>query len=223
MVKKYKEEYTISFYKDCPNWASLSSIDKKTFYSFIKYLYSLERKIVVLPYICGGQVGPCHADPTLDRTKDVSAIVEEIKNKTPIHEMLTHHFSCNNTRNNKFLYIHFNEDLFEFFKSIGLDNNNALKQADYCSSIFCDVDEVKYRLENINGINHSKAKSFIRWFKTKPKIHGSRWKFVYMFRNEFKKFMDEKGYFVNPIGGWVLNDKDREFELGLIDEDGLLY
>jgi len=44
-----------------------------------------------------------------------------------------------------------------------------------------------------------------------------------MFRNEFKKFMSDKGYKVYPVGGWVLNDKKRECDLGLIDENGELF
>ena len=57
--------YTITFKdKGRRNWVSLSSITKETIDGFIKYLYSLNRDINVLPYIPGG--GP-YLNPYLSR------------------------------------------------------------------------------------------------------------------------------------------------------------
>ena len=44
-----------------------------------------------------------------------------------------------------------------------------------------------------------------------------------MLRNEFKKIMYDSGYFVKVDGGWVLNNKDREMKIGLINDKGGLY
>ena len=41
-----------------------------------------------------------------------------------------------------------------------------------------------------------------------------------MVRGEFIKYMSCKGYDVEVDGGWVLNDKKREIELGIIDING---
>ena len=62
-----KNRYVISFLVKNINWVSISSIDKETFYSFIKHLYLLKRKIVVLPYLCGGFLPPMR--PVLDKDK----------------------------------------------------------------------------------------------------------------------------------------------------------
>ena len=43
-----------------------------------------------------------------------------------------------------------------------------------------------------------------------------------MFRKEFIRYMKQKGFDVVVDGGWVLNDKEREVKLGLIDKDGHL-
>ena len=219
MIKK--ETYTISFYVDSPNWVSFSNIDKNTFYSFIEYLYSLKRKIIALPYISGGwTVRPV---PDQDNTYKVLNIVKDINNKIPIHQMLAHYFSSKNMTKGKFFNIHFNEDILEFLLSLGLNKNDALQIADdYCRYI-PNVYEVEYRLLNMKNINRSKAKAFIKWLETTPRIQNSRWMFIYMFRNEFRNFMNEKGYKVHPIGGWILNNKEREIRLGLIDEDGELF
>ena len=44
----------------------------------------------------------------------------------------------------------------------------------------------------------------------------SRWVFIYMFRGEFKRYMNERGYEVVVDGGWVLNNERRERIFGLI-------
>lgn len=73
--------------------------------------------------------------------------------------------------------------------------------------------------------NKRKLQNFANWIGDDYMIYPyySRWVFIYMFRNEFKKYMHDKGYKIIVDGGWVINDKKREMDLGLIDESGELY
>lgn len=216
-----KKPYTITFY-DNPHWVSLSNIDKKTFYGFIDYLYSLDRNIIVLPYISGGLEGPCKPVNDKDRTDKVLSIVKDIKDKVPVHKMLTHYFSENNIISKRFSKIHFNEDIFEFLLSLKINRGEAIKIAYRCQ-YGPDIKELQYLLLDRKHHNTLKIKAFLNWLKTGPNILRSRWMFIYMFRNEFKKYMNDRGYKVFVVDGWVLNNKKREYQLGLIDENGELY
>ena len=115
--------YRISFYSDMPNWVSISSIDKKTLNSFIEYLYLLKRDINVFPYVSGG--GP-FGNPHLDRISVPKAIAKDIKQKVPADKMLNNHISRD--ENDKSCFgIHFIEDVYEFYLSLGIDNKKAFE------------------------------------------------------------------------------------------------
>ena len=210
-------EYKISFVSDVPNWVSISSIDRKILYSFIDYLYSLKRDINVFPYIPGG--GP-FGNPCLDKTYVPKAIAKDIKQKVPVNKMLNNHISRD--ENDKSCFgIHFIEDVYEFYLSIGIEKKRAFEAS--INQYRCD--EIKQRLMINNFKNNRKLKKFAEWrgndYTHYP--YHSRWVFIYMFRNEFKKYMHDRGYMVVVNGGWVINDKFREMKLGLIDENGELY
>lgn len=219
-----KKVYAIEFYLDTPNWVSLSSVDKETFYGFVDYLYSLDREIVVLPYICGGFTPPFRPVEDKDLTRNVIAIAKDIKNNAPIHDMLSSHFSVLNNIKGKYYEVHFIEDIFEALLSLGVNKEESIDIVRmYRDDIFDkNIGRIRYQLLSIKNINTSEVQDFVNWLDYKPHIRISRWEFIYMFRNEFKKYMSDKGYVVNPVGGWVLNNKEREFKLGLIDEKGEL-
>ena len=203
-----------------PNWVNISNIDKTTLDEFIDYLYALKRNINILPYICGGLSPGPHAD--LDRTYLVQRIVDDIKKNFPKNELLNKHivhcWDYPETYDNPF-DLFFKEDVYEF-----MEKNTTLSKNDLC----CFVSDLPYTkvvkkkiFKNIEIFN-----TFSLWLTNNehnPWIGTSRWEFIYMFRNEFKKFMRDKGYKVVVDGGWVLNDKQREIKLGLIDENGELY
>lgn len=213
--------YRISFYSgDKPNWIAISNIDKETLDSFIDYLYSLERNINIFPYVSGGMTVVPHDE--MDRTFLVKRIVGDIKKKIPKNEMLNrqfvHRWDDSNYPNPFNLF--FKEDLYEF-----IERNTKLSIED----IRCIVDITPYsrRLENNHFDSAELYEEFNTWHAgipgSIPWIGTSRWEFVYMFRNEFKKYMHDRGYKVVVDGGWVLNSKEREMRLGLIDENGELY
>lgn len=210
-------EYKISFVSDVPNWVSISSIDRKTLDSFIDYLYSLKRDINVFPYIPGG--GP-FGNPCLDKTYVPKAIAKDIKQKVPVNKMLNNHITRD--ENDKSCFgIHFIEDVYEFYLSIGIEKKRAFETS--INQYHCD--EIKERLMINSFKNNRKLRKFAEW-KGNNYVHypyHSRWVFIYMFRNEFKKYMHDRGYKVVVDGGWIINDKKREMKLGLIDENGELY
>jgi hypothetical protein len=220
-MKKIFEPYTIVFYEDVPNWVSISNIDKKTFYDFIDYLYSKEIKIIY-PYVPGGFVGPCHAARDKNETYKLENIVKSIKNKKPIHSLLNHYFVNHEySPEPKFSYFHFTEDVLECILSFGVSNSEANRLYNLCYS---DFDEFKFQISSYNTKHSRKNERLIKFLEINRKyMTYSRWIFIYMFRNEFRKFMYDKGFKVFPIGGWVLNDKLREIELGLIDVEGELF
>ena len=247
-----KEIYKITFKKgEKHNWINVSSISKEVFYSFIDYLYSIgkdpyssNRMIVIMPYVSGG--APCGVGiPNLDRTGNVLGVYKDIEDKVPVHKMLDRHFTIQKpdieyqakykTSEWKledlkgYENIHFIEDLYEFYISLGIDEEEAYK---LCINRY-DSDSLK-ELNLFDKVNDKeKLEGLINWiddhspYETFGKINAwpyrSRWMFIYMFRNVFKKFMDENGYKVVVDGGWVLNDKEREMKLGLIDREGNLY
>ena len=215
--RKKMKEYKILFYTDKCNWVSLSSISKKDLDAFIEYLYSLTRDINVFPYISGG--GP-FGNPYLDRTYVVRGIANDIKKKVPIDKVLNKYISRDESEQSYF-GIHFIEDVYEFYLSLGIDEKIAFSAA-----------KSQYNCENIKKYlmvgefeHNEKLKAFAEWrgndYTHYP--YQSRWVFIYMFRNEFKKYMHDKGFRVVVDGGWVLNDKNREIKLGLIDENGELF
>ena len=126
-------------------------------------------------------------------------------------------------KNDKGCYgIHFIEDVYEFYLSLGIKEEDALTAV----SAQYKEDDIKLNLMINNFKNNKKLKAFAEWktndgYSRNP--YYSRWVFIYMFRNEFKKYMHDRGYKVEVEGGWVLNDKKREMTLGLIDEEGNLY
>lgn len=209
--------------KGC-NWALISTIDKKTFYEFAEYLYSLKRDIVVVPYIPGGLVSAVIPHPELDRTYLVRRIANDIIANVPICELLNKYFchlwhdikDYNNPYN-----IFFIEDLFEYLLSSGVLTKDEACKMSYDLPHYCK----KYSLED-KPKTKELMMSFIKWHDTHPThapyVGISRWNFIYMFRNEYLKYMDNKGYEVVVEGGWVLNDKKREIKLGLIDKEGRL-
>lgn len=180
------------------NWVNISSISVKTLNEFAKYLYSLNRDIEVLPYIPGGlHCGIC-AYPELDRTYLVNRIVKDIKDKLPIKKLFAKYFVytwCEQIDLSKLPETIFIEDVYESLLSKGLTKKEAIQQTMY----ICDTE--------------SNSKKILR---------NSRWQFIYMFRKEFIRYMKQKGFDVVVDGGWVLNDKEREVKLGLIDKDGHL-
>ena len=222
MQENEKKVYHIRFFSDMPNWVSMSTIDKETLDEFIQYLYSLERRIVVLPYVCGGG-GPVSSDPTTDRTYIPRAIAEGISKKVDIDTLLNENISHGLADKTNCYGIHFMEDVYEFYRSLGIENFRA-----YSAAI-----KQYHRNDNEEHLSYGELKDneklqeFAKWigyesgYKHYP--YQSRWVFVYMFRNEFKRFMEEKGYQVVVDGGWVLNNKFREVKLGLINENGDLY
>ena len=206
-----------------PNWANISNIDKKTFDEFVDYLYSLKRNIDVLPYISGGMIG-MHILEDLDRTYIVKDIVDDIKKSLPKNELFdkyfVHRWNHPDTYKNPF-NLFFKEDVYEFvMKNIKThcserDIYNFVNDLPYAKSIEKDI------FDNSDLFN-----TFNSWLFDNqvhdPWIGTSRWDFIYMFRNEFIQYMNDRGYEVVVEGGWVLNDKERETRLGLIDENGEL-
>lgn len=218
-----KNIYKISFKKNSHHnyrWrASISSISKKELLNFIKYLYSLNRDILVFPYLPGGLSGVA-LRPYMNKTDLVKNIAKDIEDKVPIDKMLNKNF--NRDKNDRSTYgIHFSEDVYEFYLSLGIDEKLAYEavSAQWCAR------QIKENLLINKLRSNRKLKRFIEWigddYLRDP--FWSRWTFIYMFRTEFKKYMYDKGYIVEVEGGWVLNDKKREMALGLIDEEGNLF
>lgn len=213
MRKNTIKPFVLTFnkkYEDYPNWVSISSIDKSLFYDFIEYLYSLDRKPLVLPYIPGGAPNG-GAKPYMDKTYQVEILANDIVNKEPIQNVLNRFVYClwNKTDKTKDIsnpyQLFFIEDVYEYYLSLGIDKAKARIQA----------------YERYNTLLDGDCK---KWLCDKYSFpFSSRWVFIYMFRTEFKKYMKNKGYQVDVDGGWVLNDKSREIHLGLIDNDGNLF
>lgn len=220
MKKKKQKVYRIKFYSTMPNWVSVSTIEKRTMDEFIRYLYSLDRNIVVLPYISGG--GGAQGNPTTDRTCIPKSIAEGIRKKEDIDTLLNKYISWGE-EGEKFRKIHFMEDVYEFYLSLGIENLDA-----YTAAIE-QYNRVKIEEHLLIGEfrNNTELREFAKWIgywqENQHYPYHSRWVFVYMFRNEFKRFMETKGYRVEVDGGWVLNNKHREVKLGLINKDGELY
>ena len=195
---KYKIE-SIKPEDDYPNWVCLSSIDKKTFYDFIDYLYSLDRDIEVLPYIPGG--APLGIPkPYLDQTYIVRGIASDIKNKRDIDEILSQYFDGRLLDKNKrrcFHHIHFKEDVYEYLLDKGIDKDIIIKNI----HIYKDKDVYKIDPSLVELAN---------WIKEGHSVSMSRYVFIYMFRNEFIKYMASIGCEVEVDGGWILNSRERE-------------
>ena len=212
---KYKISFKYSKYNEGLNWVAVSSITKEDLNGFIEYLCSLNRDIEVLPFIPGGLIG-FRVKADKDETKSVIQIAKDIKNKVDKDKMLNHHFP-GDLYEKQFSTMHFIEDEYEFYLSLGIDKAPALNAIGY------DEARIKQFLMVGELKNNSKLKALAHrrsvWIQY-PKY--SRYVFVYMFRKEFLKYMSSKGYDVESDGGWVLNDKKREIELGLIDINGNL-
>lgn len=212
MRKNTIKPFVISFDKKCgdyPNWISISSIDKKLFYDFIDYLYSLNRKPIVLPYIPGGAPNG-GAKPYMDKTYQVEILANDIINKEPTYNMFNRFVYCLWKKTDKIVdlsnpyQLFFIEDVYEHYLSLRIDNAKAKSLA----------------YERYNASIDTNCKE---WLCDKyPFPFLSRWVFIYMFRTEFKKYMKDKGYEAVVDGGWVLNDRKREKELNLVDENGNL-
>ena len=190
-----------------PNWISISSIDKKLFYDFIEYLYSLNRKPIVLPYIPGGAPNG-GAKPYMNKTYQVELLADEIYKKVPINNLLNRFVYCLWDKDDKIedfnnpYQLFFIEDVFEYYLSL-------------------EVDEAKAKEQTYERYNTTIDGDCKKWLCDKyPFPFSSRWIFVYMFRSEFKKHVYDKGYEAIIDGGWVLNDFYRERYLDLIDEEG---
>ena len=199
--------FEIKFDRGGPHWVSISNIPKNMMDDFISYLYELDREIILDKYIPGGFVGVA-IRPYLDKTKLVKKIIKDIKNKVDVNEMLNNiHFSLNDNNNPNNL--HFVEDLYEYYLSKGIEKEIAKKACyDYQSRHEVLKEDEEYQ-------------SILKWMDNHW-CFTSRWAFIYMFRHEFILFMRKEGYQVSVKNGWVLNDKQREIKLGLIDGDGKL-
>lgn len=221
-MEKNLKTYRIKFYSCMPNWVSMSTIDKETLDEFIRYLYSLKRKIVVLPYISGGGGGPMGGNPATDRTYIPLSIAKGIEKKEDIDTLINKDISWGK-ESESFRKIHFMEDVYEFYLSQGVENYGAYQAA------IGQYQGAKIKEHLLIGDflkKNNKIKEFAEWIGESKYEHypyHSRWVFIYMFRNEFKKFMEDKEYKVEVEGGWVLNNKFREVKLGLINEDRELY
>ena len=210
--------YEITFLKPRAewNWVTVSSISKDVFSGFLDYLYNLGRDIEVQPYIPGGYASPMHIRDDLDRTYLVEQIVKLIKEKKPFTEI----FKVIRFINAKEEYetdTFFIEDVYELYLSLGVPQDIALH---YANEQIRPSDERSFLPIYKED---KRAKPFIDMFEKDPFYFpfSSRYKFIYMFRNEFVRYMKTKGYDdVSVEGGWILNDKEREMELGIIDVDG---
>ena len=207
--------YEISFIEPKAhwNWVSVSSINKDIFLDFIDYLYNLDREIEVLPYIPGGLVAAMIPKPYMDKTYLVKGIVEKIKakeQKEELFEVFCHIKSADNQAK-----IFFIEDVYEMLLSFGLTQEQAAKV-----SIEQPFGErIKDHIPS--NVNSHQLELFIKQFDDSWYFpYGSRWIFIYMFRGEFIRYMKNKGYDTSVDGGWILNEKEREMKLGLIDENG---
>ena len=212
--------YKISFLEPRAkwNWVTVSSISKETFNDFIDYLYSLNRDIEVLPYIPGGLLAGMGAKPDMDKTYLVKEIVGIIKDKKPVKEIYRTMWSFWKDEDFE-TDIAFIEDVYELYLFLGVPQYIALG---YCNEQICPSDERSF-LSIYKG--NEKVDEFINMFKNHDFYFpfSSRYKLVYMFRNEFIRYMKSKGYDdVSVEGGWVLNDKEREMKLGIIDSGGNL-
>ena len=211
--------YGISFLKPRAhwNWVSVSTIDKETFQGFIDYLYDLDRDIEVLPYIPGGLSAGMIAKPNMDKTYLVERIVKRIKNKES-REMMFREFTFVSDPEDNEADIHFVEDVYEMLLSFGLTQEDATELANrqYYS------DDIKRDIPI--RVDSEQLEQFIEQFHNSCYFpYHSRWMFIYMFRGEFIRYITSKGYDgVSVEGGWVLNDKEREIKLGIIDENGNL-
>ena len=201
-----------------PNCFGISNIDKTTFDEFVDYLYSLKRDIHVLTFVFGAMYGL--GITKLDGTRDVKAIAEDIKNGVPKNELLNQRFVFQSRTPVDYanpFNLFFKEDVCEF-----LEKNTKLSK----SNIRHLVADLPWKLVVEKDMFYSSKvfEDFNSWLTDnnghKPWIKYSRWNFVYMFRSEFREFMDKKNYRVVVEGGWVLNSKQREVALGLIDKNG---
>ena len=205
---KQNKIYEISFIAGTINWVSISSIDKNTLDAFIDYLYKLDRDIILDKYIPGGLVGVA-VRPYLDKTSIVEKMIREIKSNNNVNLMLSHiHFSFSD--NNNPFHFYFVEDLYDYLLSHDIDKETAIEAC-------FDKDKRKELLKD-----NQEYQDILKWLSTGYWPFSSRWKFIYMFRSEFINFMKERGYTVSIKGGWILNDKNREMKLGLIDIEGNL-
>ena len=201
--------YEISFLepKAYRNWVSVSSISKEVFLGFIDYLYSLDRDIEVLPYI------KCEmfTESNTDKTYLVKRIARIIKDKCP-KEDIFEEFTYIPEDDNE-AHVYFIEDIYEMLLSFGLTQEFAV---DIARSHYCN-DELDRQIPI--AVNSERLKTLITQLEGSGYFpYHSRWMFIYMFRGEFVRYMKSKGYDdVSVEGGWVLNDKEREIELGLID------
>lgn len=210
--------YEITFLKPRAdyNWVSVSSITKEEFLGFIDYLYSLDRDIEIQPYIPGGYAALMLIREDLDKTYLVEQIVRIIKDKKPVVEIykIMDHVRQKENHESDIVFI---EDVYELYLSLGVPQEIALEHAN--KQVYpCHKDSI---LPLYKGNN--KVETFISMFNDHDFYFPftSRYKFIYMFRNEFVRYMKTKGYDgVSVEGGWILNDKEREMKLGIIDENG---
>ena len=208
--------YEITFLKPRVkwNWVTVSSINKEDFLGFINYLYNLDRDIEIQPYIPGGYVAPMHIKEDLDKTYLVKLIANIIKDKKPVSEIYK---IINFVRKEKEHEsdIAFIEDVYELYLSLRIPQGIALE---YANKQIRPHDERSF-LSLYKG--DERVKVFYKMFEDYDFYFpfSSRYKFVYMFRNEFIRYIKSKGYDdVSVEGGWVLNDKEREMRIGLINE-----
>lgn len=212
--------YEITFLKPRAkwNWVTVSSINKEDFSGFIDYLYNLDRDIEVQPYIPGGYATPMHIKKDLDKTYLVKEIVKIIKDKKPVSEIyrIINFVRKDEEHESDIAFI---EDVYELYLSLRIPQDIALE---YANKQIRPYDERSF-LSIYKG--DERVKAFYRMFEDHDFYFpfSSRYKFVYMFRNEFIRYIKTKGYDgVSVEGGWVLNDKEREIDLGIINEEGFL-
>lgn len=200
------KEYRITFLEPRTpwNWATVTSIDKATFLGFVDYLYNLDRDIEIQPFIQCGFTSSSKIKPNMDKTYLVKRIVRRIKDndsKEEVFEEFTYLYNEDNKAQ-----IFFIEDVYEMLLSFGLTKDFAIEIANkhHCSNDFEKDIPI--------CVNDELLGMFMKQFEYSAYYpYHSRWMFVYMFRNEFIRYMKFLGYdSVSVDGGLLSNDKEEK-------------
>lgn len=222
--------------KDYSNFQNISSITKEEIRAFLNYLCKKDKKDVIIDkFICGGMFIPKPRDlPEI--ANSCLECMEEFKS----HYQKYHYGYGLDDKMQLFcikikispiqekLGLIFNEDIYEYLVLNKIKKKRALK-----------ITLSRGKMKNHKGKNMllyeiPPSKKYYISTKNLPKeylyclsehgfpkyghLSGSRYAFAYLFRSEYKKFMNELGFYVRVKGGWLRFNKKKEMKQGVYSE-----